>query len=725
MYPLQNGSQAASRPANKPKSGSPGYFTESGDNNVPSYPGADWFNDVIDEFLNLRSAAGNPDSENRDILLKSILALQKKYDNVWSMLDQSFPTVAGSIYCTGNGFWLCNSSASANLDDYSPIGSVYVDDFSDETGNYQAAYDAIVSHVESGSTIEWSSGKEYVGNFVADGKAFHLNVNNAKLKNLSDNTYVLAMVNSNETEYQVLESELFRQGPGFSVSNASSVFNVGDIGYLWDSALRPADDEEVNFECVKIASISGDFITVEGGLRSYKGAGQIRFYHFNSQLKDCSMKNVRISCSPTFAFNAAAIIGFDKVRHSDVEVDGAYFDSMTVRKSYDVIGKDTRPLNPRETALGGTGYGLNYRIVTKFEVENVNGLGCRHAYDQDDAYRGQITNVEDGADQSSCCVLAHNGFASDLVVRNVNASGELYPVSTSDQGYGTGAGRALKENHPLVNVSINNVRGEIPATKDVNAFNIAGVYLRQNTDNVDIYDVSWTYLNSASVTGGGSSGVRIDGIPLGNTSIRKVSGNKIGIGVIVGSASGNVSNEILVVDDVQVTEVFKTARILGRINFSIDHISHDNIVDTLLVEALDGATGDINDYSVFIGGAIRYKGSDKIIYTNTSNLRAKGEMAKQSRTSSTVVSVDNGSSLTLAELQNKSALLRLSAPAPGSYNMSANFLPNPRIDGQEVVITAVVGDLTIPAGGTLDQATTINQGQTVRFVSITSLWRRT
>ncbi|MBU1392384.1 MAG: SGNH/GDSL hydrolase family protein [Gammaproteobacteria bacterium] len=50
MHPLRNGSQATARPAAKPVSGSPGWFTESGDENKPSYPGADWFNHVIAEF---------------------------------------------------------------------------------------------------------------------------------------------------------------------------------------------------------------------------------------------------------------------------------------------------------------------------------------------------------------------------------------------------------------------------------------------------------------------------------------------------------------------------------------------------------------------------------------------------------------------------------------------------------------------------------------------------
>ncbi|MBO2698101.1 sialate O-acetylesterase [Shewanella algae] len=58
MHPLRNGSQAVARPAAKPLTGLPGWFTESGDNNIPSYPGADWFNHVIAEFTNALAATG-------------------------------------------------------------------------------------------------------------------------------------------------------------------------------------------------------------------------------------------------------------------------------------------------------------------------------------------------------------------------------------------------------------------------------------------------------------------------------------------------------------------------------------------------------------------------------------------------------------------------------------------------------------------------------------------
>lgn len=58
MHPLQNGSQVEVKPAAKPKVGPVGYFTEGGEGTPPSYPGADWFNAVIEEFKNVYQAAG-------------------------------------------------------------------------------------------------------------------------------------------------------------------------------------------------------------------------------------------------------------------------------------------------------------------------------------------------------------------------------------------------------------------------------------------------------------------------------------------------------------------------------------------------------------------------------------------------------------------------------------------------------------------------------------------
>lgn len=87
MHPLRNGSQATARPAAKPLTGTPGWFTESGDNNVPSYPGADWFNHVIAEFLNALAEVGITfDPENEVNLAQAFSLLKNQIDDAVSGL---------------------------------------------------------------------------------------------------------------------------------------------------------------------------------------------------------------------------------------------------------------------------------------------------------------------------------------------------------------------------------------------------------------------------------------------------------------------------------------------------------------------------------------------------------------------------------------------------------------------------------------------------------------
>lgn len=74
MHKLQNGSQVSVRPQRKPLVGLGGYFSESNDQNAPSYPGQDWFNDCTDEFLNALAAAGiEYDHERLDHLARAFV----------------------------------------------------------------------------------------------------------------------------------------------------------------------------------------------------------------------------------------------------------------------------------------------------------------------------------------------------------------------------------------------------------------------------------------------------------------------------------------------------------------------------------------------------------------------------------------------------------------------------------------------------------------------------
>ncbi|MGF1708420.1 phage tail protein [Enterovibrio baiacu] len=73
MHLLNNGSQVEQIPATKSREGIGGYFSESNENNAPSYPGADWFNAVIREFQTALTRYGVPfDPDNFDHLSRLI-----------------------------------------------------------------------------------------------------------------------------------------------------------------------------------------------------------------------------------------------------------------------------------------------------------------------------------------------------------------------------------------------------------------------------------------------------------------------------------------------------------------------------------------------------------------------------------------------------------------------------------------------------------------------------
>ncbi|WP_133151924.1 phage tail protein, partial [Enterovibrio norvegicus] len=73
MHLLNNGSQVEQIPDTKTREGIGGYFSESNENNAPSYPGADWFNAVIREFQTALTRYGVPfDPDNFDHLSRLI-----------------------------------------------------------------------------------------------------------------------------------------------------------------------------------------------------------------------------------------------------------------------------------------------------------------------------------------------------------------------------------------------------------------------------------------------------------------------------------------------------------------------------------------------------------------------------------------------------------------------------------------------------------------------------
>ncbi|MGI2196898.1 hypothetical protein ACRN91_15130 [Shewanella baltica] len=144
MHPLRNGSQATTRPAAKPVSGSPGWFTESGDENKPSYPGADWFNHVIAEFQNALAEMGVVfDPENEDHLAKAFKYIKNSFEVYETKLSASQSQILngsispsntsdgiseGSVIATGTRFIRADIGAGLQLCEMYPIQSGTVEE---------------------------------------------------------------------------------------------------------------------------------------------------------------------------------------------------------------------------------------------------------------------------------------------------------------------------------------------------------------------------------------------------------------------------------------------------------------------------------------------------------------------------------------------------------------------------------------------------------------------
>ncbi|MCS6113015.1 SGNH/GDSL hydrolase family protein [Shewanella baltica] len=142
MHPLRNGSQSAERPAAKPVSGSPGWFTESGDSNKPSYPGQDWFNQNIAEFKNALAETGVTFDPNRDDHLQQSFAF----------VNSKFVDVNKSLFIAINTLesYEVVDSVPAMIDSMNQNGYIYFPGNKTET----AIYNIVGDHPELyGATI--------------------------------------------------------------------------------------------------------------------------------------------------------------------------------------------------------------------------------------------------------------------------------------------------------------------------------------------------------------------------------------------------------------------------------------------------------------------------------------------------------------------------------------------------------------------------------------------
>lgn len=603
-------------------------------------------------------------------------------------------------------------------------GSALVDWFgaSPSISDNTSAYDGAIQVLPELTTVKWGkSGEVYAGQFNSESKCFVCDVNDATLTNTVDNLPIISQGSlTNASEYAVVESTLNYLEKVFNVSGASTLFSVGDIGHLWDSAVRPTGGE-VNFEAVKIKSISGDQITIEGFIASHKGAGAIKFYHDANQPKNGKIKNAHIAPSNTHNFIVSGFFGCEGVAFENVSCTNFVGNAFAARYCYDVVFKHMRPEAPRLTG-SGQGYGVAVLGCSNIFVRDIKGIGCRHAYDQDSAYFVNIKGVSDKRAVAAPVDLAHNGFAGQITCKDIQVFTSSYPVVFDSQGYG-GTPGAVATNHPFRKITIDSVFADVDQAFSVDDFGVWGVYLQNNVEDLEVKNISTTLHNGASPTVASASYcIRVNGDMLGYCSFGNISANRIGRmfafldnGVADPKGSAvirNINNE----------KCRTVVLAQGGRSIDIDGVSLTNppLETAVQMQSLGAETPK----ALIVGSNI---GITTPLYQIASSTKANmfGEFTQRGDSSGASISIVAGGTLSATDIQWRSKFLQLLPPVgAGTIALGADPFPAPLCIGDtvEIFIPSGYNSIDVPSG-TYNSAMTLSPGLLHKIVARAGSWQ--
>lgn len=562
----------------------------------------------------------------------------------------------------------------------------------DETAIIQAFADTLPAL----SRLHFDGTKTYTLN-VATSNQIIFEVNGATLVNASDSAFILAVspTSGQITSHAVTETTLNRGATTFTVSGASGLFAVGDIGILWDNALRPGDDQPVNYEAVKVKSISGDVVTVEVPIDGHKGAGAIVFQHSSNQIKAGGINNARVRPTSGHTLPCLYLNHVEYPEASGNDIKGNTGHGLSVRNSYNLRIGDNTVKDPVSVA-SGDGYGVVALNCSEGFVGNCTGYGTRHAFDADSTYRLTVGMVADENAQSTICVLRHTGFGGKITVAGVRGrvtSLGSWAVADSANGYGSGAARALRSDHYHHGSRVGFVDVEYSvAPSDGVAF-----YLTNGADAVSCGDITVRHLDATALASGASSfGVRVNGPILpGGLKIGKISGDRLGraFARIDDFAHVGLQGAVLI-DQIDITET--VGRIVwfrggGAVALG-EWYAADNTGETLF----DLPTLGSNTPRMFSHGKGNYAGSDTLVYAGAAAVDAELVPILKQTSSLTTPS---GATYTATEVFNRSAMC-LIVGAIGSGTDAITGFPAPVFNGQTIRVrgwTSGRRDVTIPS----------------------------
>ena len=551
------------------------------------------------------------------------------------------------------------------------------------SGDESSIIKAFADALPAGSHLHFDGTKTYTV-CVTTPNQIVFEVNGATLVNATNSDVILSISpNAGEiTDHAVTESVLLPLiTVSFTVVGASTLFEAGDIGTLWDNARRPSDNQPVNFETVKIRSVSGDTVTLEAPLESHKGAGAIIFRHSTRQIKHAGIRNAKVRPTASHTQTCLSVWWTDQPIADGNDVEGHTGHAVSIRHCYNLRIGDNRAWRPAATG-SGQGYGVVGIACAGGTVGDTIADSCRHALDFDSTYRVTHGLVVDMNAISTPLTWRHNGFGGHIRGRGLIARMVVdgaYGVFDSNQGYGTGANRALAANHILRDCSLD--FADIENNFSPNVFSIAA-YFQNGADNVSIGVIRVRHLDAAAlVVESPSIAVRLNGpVGLGGLKIGKIVADRIGRGFLRLDDNGFVGRQGLVtIDSTEIGQtVGRIAWIRGGGAVKIGAwFAAGNTGETLFEAGQIGSnTPDRMDV-----GPGEYDGTDTLVYAAVSGV--EGEISPLMKSSGTALTSPNGATYTAAQIQNRSGLVRILGAVGSGTDAIASF-PAPTFNGQVI-----------------------------------------
>lgn len=592
-------------------------------------------------------------------------------------------------------------------------------------GNETAIIQAFADKLPAGSELHFDGLKTYTLN-VTTKNAITFQVNGATLINASNSAVILGIQpDAGEiTDHAVVEASLPYNAQTFTVTGASTLFAVGDIGVLWDNARRPSDNEQVNFECVKIKSIAGNVVTLEAPIEGNSSAGAIVFRRSSRQIKNAGIYNARVRPTSGHTAQCLFIQHVENPRAGGNDISGHTGVALAVRYCYGGNLGDNRPTRPASTG-SGDGYGVALIACSNTVIGDTIGDGCRHVLDFDSCYRINFGVVLDMNAVSTPLATRHNGFGGSirgkgLICRMIGTG--AYPVGDSAQGYGTGANRALAANHIMRNGRIDFIDAEIDGNP--NDF-FVGAYFQNGADGVSIGEIRIRYLNNTTLTNTGvSAAIRINGPVLpGGFTVGKVICDRIGSALnrLDDNAFSGAQGVIKIGHIEVTTTVCRMVWMRGGGSLRVGSFYAGDNTGVTLFETV--TLGSNTPARVDIGAG-QYGGTETQVYVASANI--PGEIAPLLKSSATGLTTPAGATYTASQVQNRSGMVRIVGAIGSATDAIASF-PPPDFNGQTITVLGKFSgrnNVSIPASVSATGAAILFDAATParRLVGFGGLW---